>query len=114
MGRSTRLCSQREKALVIETGRSIATRQAVTRLTPRMEPFGAVRREYGYQDGATLSMAGLSELDDNALLHEYRQSIKRLLSLDPALPKPMHEIRAKYRDYLADELAKRGLLSTKK
>ena len=56
-------------------------------------------------------MAGISDLDNRVLLREYRQSIKRLESLDPALPKPMHDIRAKYRDYLAEELAERGLLA---
>ena len=55
-------------------------------------------------------MAGLSEHDDKWLLREYRQSIKRLESLDPALPKVMHEIRAKYRDYIGEQLVARGLL----
>jgi hypothetical protein len=56
-------------------------------------------------------MAGLSELDDKALLREYRLSLKRLERLDPELPKAMYEIRAKYRDYVAQELTKRGLAS---
>ncbi len=55
-------------------------------------------------------MAAVSELDDKMLLQEYRWSIKSLERLDPALPKPMHDIRAKYRDYLAEKLAGRGLL----
>ena len=55
-------------------------------------------------------MAGLAELDDKLLLQEYRWSIKRLENLDPALPKPMHDIRAQYRDYLAEKLAARGVL----
>ena len=58
-------------------------------------------------------MAGLSELDDKALLHEYRWSIERLESLDPTLPKPMRDIRATYRDYLAQELARRGVLTNR-
>jgi len=56
-------------------------------------------------------MARLSDLDDKALLHEYRRSIERLAKLDPALPKAMHDIRAKYRDYVARELIARGLLT---
>jgi hypothetical protein len=59
-------------------------------------------------------MAEVSELDDMALLHEYRWSIKSLERLDPALPKPMHDIRAEYRDYLARKLAGRGLLDPKR
>ena len=58
-------------------------------------------------------MAAVSELDDKMLLQEYRWSIKSLERLDPALPKLMHEIRAKYRDYLAEKLAGRGLLEPK-
>ena len=56
-------------------------------------------------------MRKLSELDDDVLLQEYRHSIKGLMKLDPTLPKGMHEIRAKYRDYLGEELAARGLLA---
>jgi hypothetical protein len=55
-------------------------------------------------------MAGLSELDDRMLLREYQRSVKRLERLDPALPRAMYDIRAKYRDYVAHELTKRGLL----
>ena len=58
-------------------------------------------------------MAAVSELDDKMLLQEYRWSIKSLEHLDPALPKPMHDIRAKYRDYLAEKLAVRGLLDSR-
>ena len=54
-------------------------------------------------------MAGLSELDDEALQREYRWAIKRVLNLDPKLPRPMHDIRAKYRDYIREELVARGL-----
>lgn len=43
------------------------------------------------------------------LLSEYRHSIGRLKSLDPSLPPWMQDIRAKYRDYIAEELAARGL-----
>ena len=57
-------------------------------------------------------MSGLADLDDRALLLEYQQSVKRLEGLDPALPKPMHDIRAKYRDYIGQELAARGLLAS--
>ena len=53
----------------------------------------------------------LSHVRDEILLHEYRESIERLKKLDPTLPRSMHEIRAKYRDYIAQELAKRGLLA---
>jgi hypothetical protein len=55
------------------------------------------------------NVAGLSELDDEALQREYRWAIKRLINLDPKLPKSMHEIRAKYRDYIRAELVARGL-----
>ena len=55
-------------------------------------------------------MGGLTDLDDKLLLQEYQWSIKRLETLDPALPRPMHDIRATYRDYLAEELARRGVL----
>ena len=54
-------------------------------------------------------MAGLSELDNEALQREYRWAIKRLLNLDPKSPRPMHDIRAKYRDYIRAELVARGL-----
>ena len=54
-------------------------------------------------------MAGLSDLDDEALQREYRWAIKRVLNLDPKLPRPMHDIRAKYRDYIRAELVARGL-----
>lgn len=54
-------------------------------------------------------MAGLSELDDEALQREYRWAIKRLLNLDPALPRWMHDIRAEYRDYIREEMVARGL-----
>ena len=57
-------------------------------------------------------MTRLSELDDKELLHEYRESIERLEKLDPGLPKAMHEIRAKYRDYVGQEVAARGLLTS--
>lgn len=57
-------------------------------------------------------MTRLSELDDKALLHEYRESIERLENLDPGLPKAMHEIRAKYRDYVGQEVVARGLLTS--
>ena len=55
-------------------------------------------------------MAGLTELDEKALRHEYQRSIKVLEDLDPASPKSMYDIRAKYRDYVAQEMTKRGLL----
>ena len=54
-------------------------------------------------------MARLSELDNEALQREYRWAIKRLLNLDPKSPRPMHDIRAKYRDYIRAELEARGL-----
>ena len=57
-------------------------------------------------------MARFAELDNESLLREYRQSVKRLEDLDPALPKAMHDIRAKYRDYIGQMLAARGLLTT--
>ena len=56
-------------------------------------------------------MARLSDLDDKALLDEYRHSIKRLENLDPTVPRSMHDIRAKYRDYLGKELTARRLLT---
>jgi hypothetical protein len=54
-------------------------------------------------------MAGPSELDDEALQREYRWAIKRVLNLDPKLPRAMHDIRAKYRDYIRAEMVARGL-----
>jgi hypothetical protein len=57
-------------------------------------------------------MRTLSDLDDNVLLLEYRHSIERLGALDPTLPKSMHDIRAKYRDYIRAEIAARGLLDS--
>jgi hypothetical protein len=54
-------------------------------------------------------MAGISELDDEALQREYRWAIKRLWNLDPKSPRPMHDIRAKYRDYIRAEMVARGL-----
>jgi hypothetical protein len=53
----------------------------------------------------------LREADDDALLQEYKRSIKRLESLDPSLPKGWRDIRVMYHDYIGQELARRRLLS---
>jgi hypothetical protein len=58
-------------------------------------------------------VAGLSELDDEQLLNEYRWSIECLDNLDPESPQAMRDIRARYRDYIGQELAARGLLTSK-
>lgn len=55
-------------------------------------------------------MPKLSELSDQVLLLEYKESVERLERLSPDLPKRMHDIRAKYRDYIAAELRTRGLI----
>jgi hypothetical protein len=57
-------------------------------------------------------VAGLSDLDDEALLREYRWAFKHLASLDPASPKPMRDIRTSYWDYIGEELAARGLITS--
>jgi hypothetical protein len=57
-------------------------------------------------------MAGLSELDDETLMREYRWAFKHLTSLDPELPKPIRDIRASYWDYIGEELAARGLITS--
>ena len=57
-------------------------------------------------------MVKLSELSTDVLLIEYQQSIKRLKDLDPMLPKVVRDIRGQYRDYIGEELAKRGLLKS--
>jgi hypothetical protein len=57
-------------------------------------------------------VAGFSDLDDEALLREYRWVIKHLTSLDPAVPKPMRDIRTSYWDYIGEELAARGLITS--
>jgi len=55
-------------------------------------------------------MRRLSEVDDETLLQEYRDSIERVKCLHADLPRNMYEIRLRYRDYLAQEVAARGLL----
>jgi len=54
-------------------------------------------------------MRRLCEVDDATLLQEYREIVDRVKSLHPELPKRMFEIRVSYRDYLAQELLRRGL-----
>ena len=51
----------------------------------------------------------ISDLDNDTLLQEFTRSITRLRSLDRAAPKWTHDIRLMYHDYLADEVAARGL-----
>ena len=55
-------------------------------------------------------MQRLSDLTDRVLLLEYQDSIKRLESLGADCPRRMYEIRAKYRDYIGEELRIRGLV----
>ena len=57
-------------------------------------------------------MAGLSDLDDEALLREYRWAFKSFASLDPTTPQPMRDIRTSYWDYIGEELAARGLITS--
>ena len=56
-----------------------------------------------------MPIQAISDLDDAALLEEYRRSIRRLQSLDRAAPVWTHDIRLMYHDYLADEVAARRL-----
>ena len=51
----------------------------------------------------------LSELNDDLLLRDYRQSIQRLKTLDPTAPKWVREIRVMYHTYVGKEIAARGL-----
>jgi hypothetical protein len=57
-------------------------------------------------------MIRLSDLNTEVLLIEYQQSVKRLKSLDPRVPEVVRDIRTQYRDYIGEELAKRGLLKS--
>ena len=54
-------------------------------------------------------MRRLCEVDDETLLREYRDSVERVNCLHPDLPKRMYEIRVSYREYLREEMDRRGL-----
>ena len=56
-----------------------------------------------------MPIQAISDLEDAALLEEYRRSIRRLQSLDRTAPVWTHDIRLMYHDYLADEVAARRL-----
>jgi len=54
----------------------------------------------------------LSDLTDQALMLEYQQSLELLERLPTDCPVRMYEIRAKYRDYIFEEVRARGLVAS--
>jgi hypothetical protein len=58
---------------------------------------------------AGVNMRRLCDIDDETLLQEYRESVERVNCLHPDLPRRMYEIRVTYREYLREELDRRGL-----
>jgi hypothetical protein len=57
-------------------------------------------------------MRRVSDLTDQVLLFEYQESLRLLESLGSDCPARMYEIRAKYRDYIGEELRARGLVTS--